>query len=78
VVGQKDPLLEFKHEAFALFDTFSQDLKLQISHALFRFAMQPPPEQQNPLQHLQQQRRFKKDAGSGLYLPNSPIKTKKQ
>ena len=32
VVGQKDPLLEFKHEAFALFDSFSQDLKLQITN----------------------------------------------
>ena len=27
VVGQKDPLMEFKHEAFALFDTFSQEIK---------------------------------------------------
>jgi len=81
VVGQKDPLLEFKHEAFALFDSFSQDLKLQISHALFKFEMMPPQEQQNPLQNLQQQHRpknFKKDPDSGLYLPKGPIKTKKR
>jgi preprotein translocase subunit SecA len=42
VVGQKDPLLEFKHEAFALFDTFTTHLKTEIAHALFKFAMIPP------------------------------------
>src|SRR5690606_24272740 len=52
VVGQKDPLLEFKHEAFALFDTFSSDLKLQIGHALFKFEMMPPQNQANPLRDL--------------------------
>ena len=42
VVGQKDPLLEFKHEAFALFDTFTTHLKTEVAHALFKFAMIPP------------------------------------
>jgi preprotein translocase subunit SecA len=41
-VGQKDPLLEFKHEAFALFDAFSFQLKSEITIALFKFAMLPP------------------------------------
>lgn len=50
-VGQKDPLLEFKHEAFALFDAFSQRLKKEIARDLFRFEMMP---QQNPEQRLQQ------------------------
>jgi preprotein translocase subunit SecA len=47
VVGQKDPLLEFKHEAFALFDAFSMKIKLEIAHALFKFEMvvpQKPPQ----------------------------------
>ena len=48
VVGQKDPLLEFKHEAFLLFDVFSAKLKTEIAHALFKFKMMvpdaPPPE----------------------------------
>lgn len=70
VVGQKDPLLEFKHEAFALFDTFSSDLKLAIAHGLFKFQMMPPEMQQNPLNHLQKEKPFKKDKNSGLYLPN--------
>lgn len=47
-VGQKDPLLEFKHEAFALFDGLSVKLKIEIAHALFKFEMmmpQPPQPQ---------------------------------
>ncbi|MBM3207987.1 MAG: preprotein translocase subunit SecA [Chlamydiae bacterium] len=44
VVGQKDPLLEFKHEAFALFDQFSLKIKVEIAHAMFKFEMMPPPQ----------------------------------
>ena len=46
VVGQKDPLLEFKHEAFILFDEFSAKLKVEIAHALFKFKMMMPQEVQ--------------------------------
>ncbi len=42
VIGQKDPLLEFKHEAFILFDNFTQELNLEIGHSLFKFEMLPP------------------------------------
>lgn len=41
-LGQKDPLLEFKEEAFAHFEQFSKSLRLAISHALFKFGMIPP------------------------------------
>lgn len=41
-VGQKDPLIEFKHEAFRLFDLFSQNLKMSVSKDLFRFEMISP------------------------------------
>jgi preprotein translocase subunit SecA len=44
-VGQKDPLLEFKHEAFALFDAFSLRIKLEIAHALFKFEVAAPPQE---------------------------------
>lgn len=40
-VGQKDPLLEFKHESFSLFDSFSQNLRQEIARDLFRFEMMP-------------------------------------
>lgn len=36
-VGQRDPLTEFKHEAFAMFDEFSRNLRNEIAHDLFRF-----------------------------------------
>ena len=75
-LGQKDPLLEFKHEAFILFDAFSSDLKLHIGHALFKFEMLPPEHQQHPsLRPLQNRpkKNFKKGPDSGLYLPNGPL-----
>lgn len=40
-VGQRDPLTEFKHEAFRLFDEFSRNIRSEIAHALFRFEMIP-------------------------------------
>jgi preprotein translocase subunit SecA len=38
-VGQRDPLTEFKHEAFRLFDEFGQNLRNEIAHDLFRFEL---------------------------------------
>ncbi|MGE3954108.1 MAG: preprotein translocase subunit SecA [Parachlamydiales bacterium] len=40
-VGQKDPLMEFKHEAFALFDALGLDLRTKIATDLFRFEVAP-------------------------------------
>ncbi len=44
-VGQKDPLTEFKHEAFRLFDNFTLRLQTDICHGLFKFEMVVPPPQ---------------------------------
>lgn len=41
-VGQKDPLIEFKQEAFALFDHFCLGLHVAICHSLFRFQVSIP------------------------------------
>ena len=41
-VAQKDPLQEFKHEAFALFHEFSVDVKKDITHGLFAFTIMVP------------------------------------
>ncbi len=38
-VGQRDPLTEFKHESFALFEEFSKNVRTEIAHDLFRFEM---------------------------------------
>lgn len=35
--GGRDPLMEFKHEAFVLFDEFSNQLRAEIAQGLFRF-----------------------------------------
>ena len=46
-VGQKDPLLEFKHESFAMFEAFSIRIREEIARDLFRFEMVPPPLQKD-------------------------------
>jgi preprotein translocase subunit SecA len=38
-VAQKDPLMEFKHEAFALFHLLSQQIRLEIAKGLFQFTV---------------------------------------
>lgn len=54
-VGQRDPLMEFKLEAFTLFNEFSRTLKAEISQDLFRFeiVMRPHPSLENILANLQ-------------------------
>lgn len=44
-VGQRDPLTEFKHEAFSLFDDLSRNLKSEIARAIFRFEIITPSQQ---------------------------------
>lgn len=64
-VGGRDPLMEFKHEAFALFDEFSQMLRTEIGHDLFRFeiVVQAPPTLQQLLStlHMETTRSFLAD-----------------
>lgn len=48
-LGQKDPLMEYKDEAFILFEELNFELKKRVSEDLFRFDIVPsrtqPPEQ---------------------------------
>ncbi|MEC8306313.1 MAG: preprotein translocase subunit SecA [Chlamydiota bacterium] len=41
-MGQKDPLIEFKEESFALFKEFSSRLQNEMGNCLFRFTFVPP------------------------------------
>jgi preprotein translocase subunit SecA len=41
-VGNKDPLMEFKHEAFALFDKMGKALREDIAQNLFKFEIALP------------------------------------
>jgi len=47
--GQRDPLNEYKAEAFSLFESMSQDLREAVTAQLMRVEIQaaPPPEQQS-------------------------------
>lgn len=70
-VGQKDPLLEFKHEAFALFEALSQRLRKAIARDLFRFEMMPQQNSEQPLkQTLSQLQRNAKSKESVAKLGN--------
>lgn len=48
-VGQRDPLTEFKHEAFSLFDELSNNMRTEIARSLFRFEIVAP---QQTLQNM--------------------------
>jgi len=41
-VGQKDPLVEFKHESFALFERFSNKMRSEVARRLFAFHINLP------------------------------------
>ncbi len=56
VVGQKDPLLEFKHEAFLLFDSLNLRMKTEIAHALFKFQMVAPKDAPAPKTRKQEKK----------------------
>lgn len=76
-VGQRDPLVEFKHEAFALFHEFSQRLHSEIGHDLFRFEIMlrpiPPLEQLLPKLNLETTRSFAADLETQQALiPSQP------
>lgn len=57
-VGNRDPLTEFKHEAFALFDKMGNALREEIAVNLFKFeiALPTPHELQHILGQLQMER----------------------
>ena len=54
-VGQRDPLMEFKNDAFMFFDEFSRTLHTEVAQDLFRFEIitRTPPNLQEMLAGLQ-------------------------
>ncbi len=64
-IGNKDPLLEFKHEAFHLFADLSQKMKIEIAHALFKFEMVLPEPEPRKLK-LANPKKQKKEPASML------------
>lgn len=45
-VGNRDPLTEFKHEAFGLFDRFGETIREDIAKSLFKFQLTLPDPQE--------------------------------
>jgi preprotein translocase subunit SecA len=59
-VAQRDPLMEFKHEAFALFHTLGQEIRQEIASDLFRFQI-IIQRQENPVTDLLNQYQMESD-----------------
>ncbi len=72
-VGQRDPLMEFKQEAFLLFDQFGQKIRDEITHDLFRFEIWAPehPGIENLLSRLQMERNRSFLSDFGEKVPKS-------
>ena len=72
-VGQKDPLLEFKHEAFILFDKLHHSLHKQIAQDLFRFEILTHDHLENLNElfaglRLETSRSFLEEMEKGIYV----------
>jgi preprotein translocase subunit SecA len=63
-VGQRDPLMEFKHEAFTLFDELSRNLRTEIARSLFRFEIIAP---QHTLQQMLQAAGLRLETNRSLF-----------
>ncbi len=77
-VGQKDPLLEFKHEAFALFDAFSVKIKAEIALSLFKFSMALPDRPPTLINELERKPIPPKRPGFRISLSSFPEVTDQQ
>lgn len=63
-VGQRDPLTEFKHEAFALFDELSRQMRTEMARSLFRFEIMTP---QQTLEQLLMQAGVRMERNRSLF-----------
>lgn len=75
--GQKDPLLEFKQEAFRLFSEFSQNLKEEVGKILFRFQIVPSQGPSRPAPPPRSTLNFEKNRNLAEEIdragPNTPV-----
>lgn len=81
-VAQRDPLMEFKHEAFALFHDFSHRLQTGIAQDLFKFhiIVHAPfqPEEMMQEMHLETNRSFVNELEAPSPAPQQPLKKNQQ
>jgi preprotein translocase subunit SecA len=53
--GQMDPLVEYKNEAFSMFESLINQIDYEITHRIFKAQVQLSPQQQQQIQQNQQQ-----------------------
>ncbi len=77
--GQKDPLIEYKQEAYTLFSELVDDIRKEIVGTVFKATLVPMDQQQNILENLQEQflneqpqTVFEKISSDGEIYTNSP------
>lgn len=69
-VGQRDPLTEFKHEAFSLFQRLSVDLRRTIGQNLFKFEI--VPFDANQLQQIMRHIKLERDRSLVSEMDQAP------
>ena len=47
--GQRDPLIEFKIEAYRMFDELQATIRHDVTHTIFRVTLQTQPARQRPV-----------------------------
>lgn len=75
-VGNRDPLMEFKHEAFELFDHLSDALREEIAVNLFKFEVMVPTPQE--LQQIISQLHLERDRSFLAELEKAPKEVEKE
>lgn len=69
-VGNRDPLMEFKHEAFALFDKMGDNLRQDIAQSVFKFQIALPTP--SDLQQIFSQMRMETNRSFAQELEEAP------
>lgn len=70
-VGNRDPLTEFKHEAFVLFDRLSETVRNEIAQSLFKFEIMLPAPQE--LQQILSQMQLERNRSFMSDLEQPPM-----
>ncbi|MBI1864079.1 SEC-C domain-containing protein [Candidatus Woesebacteria bacterium] len=70
--GQRDPLVEFKNEAYDLFETLIDKIDEELAHRIFRMNIMPNPQTEIPVNLAQ----TNEDLSDNIGLADSPQRKK--
>ncbi len=68
-IGQRDPLVEYKREAFAMWETLQEQIQHQIVQAIYRVELAPQPQQ-----HTMNVRNIRQGFGSSPMANARPVR----